>query len=506
MSINPFNTSNNNPFQTSNNNPFLTNNNNQLNNINSIFNNNITNKNVNQIQSSENKINIFQNNQEISTSIKNNEINKKDDNKSLNSISFSNNNIFSNLNNNNININKEEKKDNLTIDTNSNIKTNNNTNNIGFNFFNINEKKDKPLEATTINNKTEEKKESNNIFLAQSNNILNKMNNDIDINKNKENKDINNKSKSLIEDFSIKQNKNNDKDREVKEFLNNLLIEDNLILANKEMMEYEKKQLFAKLGGEIIDELRTTLNSNKEEFKQYVNNTRMLEEKFYQTNKIINNNIENSVQKEMKYNNILLNLNKVYQNAHDLDTKISNRNKIISDALDYIKNNNNNTYINNLNYIKVVDFEENNAIFKDLKEISKKVSKIDDDLNIISNIMDKNENNSAQLFTEKDNKKKGNINGIYTFNNNMEGVWIKRNNENKIYVEEKEINGLFNDCYNGLNGLILETEQFNEIYNKLKNKLINKMNKNNNIDNNKEKVNSNNNILNTIFKNEKKKS
>jgi len=522
MSTNPFITSNNNPFQI-NNKPFIpnNNNNNQQNSINTIFKNNInTTNNLNQIQSSENKIstnfNLFNNKSEISTSnINIIETNKKDVTTSFNTGSF-NNNIFANLNNNNIN--KEEQKTNLTtINISSNINTNintnnNNTNDIGFNFFNINEKKDKKEEITNNNAKNEEKKESNNIFLAQSNNILNKINkdnnliNENDINKNKNILNLDNindinksKSKSIISGLSINSNINKNEDKEVNEFLKNLLVEDKLVIAQKEMTEYEKKQLSAKLGGEIIDELRTQLNSNREEFKRYINNTRLLEEKYYQTNKIIKKNIENSVQKEIKYNNLLFDLNNISKYANNLDTKISIRHKNISDALDYLMNSNN-PYNYNLINIKKVDFEENNSFYKDLKEISRKVRKIDDDLNVISNNIDKNDRNerdTEKILYEKYNRKNGNNNEIYSINSNMEGVWIKRDNmENQIYIEEKEVNGLFKDCYNGLNGLIAETEHFNEIYNNLKSKLINRMNKNNNLEttNTNDKYNKYNNI------------
>lgn len=515
MSINPFLIPDNNPF-TINNSSLLSNNNNnnnQQNTINSIFNsnisNNLTNKNQNQIQQSSgnnnfSSLNIFNNKSEISSNIKSSEINKKNDNNnSLNSFSFLNqnkNNIFSNLN-------KEEQKSNSILNQNSKINTNINTNkdninNTAFNFFNINAEKDKKTEASIINSKNEEKKEPNNIFLAQSNNLLNKINNanDNNENKNKEKKEqLNidndkNKNKPLMENLSLNA-LNKDEKKEVNEFLNNLLIEDKLVLGNKDMIEYEKKQLFAKLGGEIIDEFKAILNSDKEEFQDYVHNSRLLEEKFYKTSKIVKKNIENSVQKEIRYNNILSNLNTVSQNANILNTKISNRNKNISDALDFIMNNNNGFNNNlNINYIKRTDFEENNSIYKDLKDISKNVRKIDDDLNIILNTMDKNaknENDTQKLLYEQNLEKKGNNNEMYSFNNNIGGVWIKRNNmENNIYVDQKEINEIFNDCYNGLNSLISETETFNEIYNKLKSKLLDKINKNNNLESNQQDNNS----------------
>ena len=76
----------------------------------------------------------------------------------------------------------------------------------------------------------------------------------------------------------------------------------------------------------------------------------------------------------------------------------------------------------------------------------------------------------------------------------MEGVWIERNNsQNKIYVEQKELNELLNDCYSGLYGLMAEQEDIERRCENLKNRLIDKINKNsNNLGNNKDNYNNRN--------------
>ena len=163
------------------------------------------------------------------------------------------------------------------------------------------------------------------------------------------------------------------------------------------------------------------------------------------------------------------------------------KNKNISEALDYINNNNN---IGSNNYIQRFDFEEKNLIFKNLTETAKNMRKIDDDLNTIINNMEKNEQNiyenEKMLYENNENN-----NGLYSFNNNLEGVWIERNNlEGKIYVDQREMNELYNDCYGGLTGLIAEQEEIDKRCDKLKNKLLEKIKKHNNNLGNMDNINN----------------
>ena len=131
--------------------------------------------------------------------------------------------------------------------------------------------------------------------------------------------------------------------------------------------------------------------------------------------------------------------------------------------------------------------------------------KIDDDLNIIINNMEKNEEqvyeSEKSLYENNENN-----NGLYKLSNNMEGVWVERNNlKGKLYVDQREMNELYNDCYSGLTGLISEQEEIDKRCEKLKNKLLEKIKKNkNNLGNNNDIIInniSNNGHINNIYSN-----
>ena len=522
-SQNPFiNSNTNNPFQTQN--PFLQKEDkNQQKQITSFFPNNIfSNSNLNQEQKAQginnqilNSSNIF-NNMKTSIAAQNSQNNKIQETNSFNSFLNSNqnqnNNIFTKSN---IINNKEENKNsiiNININTN-NINKNISNNDVSNDFFNINSKKKSPFQSNIISTKNEEKKEeNNNIFLAQSNNFLNKLNNDANANAEKDNKthlnfeNENNsnkdQTKSLFEGLSKNKDKSNEKkeDKKVEEFIQNLLAEEKLVYSNKEILEYLKNQTLNQLSGEIINDLKDSLISQKNTFTECIKNTRLAEEEYYEICKKANIQADISVQNEIRYSQLLLELKSVYQKSNLLEQKINGRNKDISEALDYLLKNNNTNNNFNFNYIKRIDFEENNSFYKDLKETSSKVRKIEDDLNIINNNIEKNqkyEYDRENILYEKFNENNGKNNEILSFSNYMEGVWIERNNsQNKIYVEQKEMNELLNDCYSGLYGLMAEQEDIEKRCEKLKNKLIDKINKHNNnsLGNNIDNSNNINNI------------
>lgn len=468
MSINPFIS---NSFQT-NTNSFSQKNDNKQNQQNAFF--NINNNNSNQqkenIPQNQN-LNIFTNTPQASNPFQNNISTKNDSNNPFNL------NINQVQNPFNLNNNKDDNK-NLSI-----INTNKNTNNINNdNFFNINNK-------IKEESKQEEKKEKNNIFLAQSNNLLNKMNNDININKeNKINISNNEQKKSnfLLDDVSQILNQNGKKEeKKVDEFLKDLFEEDNLISSNKRMIEYQKNLLNTQTGEEILNDLKSTLFSQKEQFKNYVNNTRLLEEKFSKICKENNENMKKAILVQMKYSNLSAQLDSITQNKNTLEENIEKKHKNISEALDYIlKSNNNNIY----NFIRKEDLEKKNEFFNDIKITSNKVRKIEDDINIISNIMDKNEKNTNDkeiFFNENYNRNDKNNGAIFISNKNIEGVWIERNN-NKLYVTQKETNEIFNECYSGINSFIAEQDEIEKRCDNIKRKLLDKINKkNNNFGNNR---------------------
>ena len=483
---------------TSSNNPFQMNapkNDNIQNQQSSLFNfNNKTKNNENNTIN-----NIFITPSQSSNPLKNNLPFKKEDNP-FSSLFFSNNQKKDNLSNN---INKEENKNISIINTDKNINTNN-INNVddNVNFFNISKKK---IESTII--KKEEKKEQRNIFLDQSNNILNKMNNDINTNKIKENKiNLNNKEESranfLLDDVSQIINNNEKKeDKKIDEFIKNLFEEDNLVCSDKQMKEYQKNKLSTQIGEEILNDLKSTLYSQKEQFLYYTKYTRMIEEKFYEICKKSKEVSENGLQIKNKINTLSSKENQISENTKLLEENIFKKNKNISEALDYLLKNSNAN--NNIDYLRREDFENHISFFNELKETSNKVRNIEDDLNIISNNMDKsaqNLNDKEKIFYDNyTNRKNVSNNELYSFNDNTdEGVWIERNNlENKVYVTQKEMNEIFNDCYSGLNSLIGEQDEIDKKCDKLKRKLLEKINKKNkNLGNYSQNINNKYNINN----------
>ena len=483
---------------TSSNNPFQMNapkNDNIQNQQSSLFNfNNKTKNNENNTIN-----NIFITPSQSSNPLKNNLPFKKEDNP-FSSLFFSNNQKKDNLSNN---INKEENKNISIINTDQNINTNN-INNVddNVNFFNISKKK---IESTII--KKEEKKEQRNIFLDQSNNILNKMNNDINTNKIKENKiNLNNKEESranfLLDDVSqIINNSEKKEDKKIDEFIKNLFEEDNLVCSDKQMKEYQKNKLSTQTGEEILNDLKSTLYSQKEQFLYYTKYTRMIEEKFYEICKKSKEVSENGLQIKNKINTLSSKENQISENTKLLEENIFKKNKNISEALDYLLKNSNTN--NNIDYLRREDFENHISFFNELKETSNKVRNIEDDLNIISNNMDKsaqNLNDKEKIFYDNyTNRKNVSNNELYSFNDNTdEGVWIERNNiENKVYVTQKEMNEIFNDCYSGLNSLIGEQDEIDKKCDKLKRKLLEKINKKNkNLGNYSQNINNKYNINN----------
>ena len=525
MSINPFNTNTStNPFQTGQN-PFIEQANKsqqiQQNNPNSSTNN------INQEQKTqENKSSIFpgtnNNNNIFNNAFSTNSQttnNKKDDNNPFNSFSFlnsnqtkKNDNIFTNQGN----VNKEENKTNSIINTNTtninlNINTNNNNlfqntntntsnnannNIINTNNINININKDTSTDFFNIKNKngptgdTGKKEEENNIFLAKSNSFLNKLNNDSNT---KDKKDNNNNNKGFLnfennnnnngnatEPKSLLeiQNQNNDnkQDKKADEFINNLLAEDKLVSSNKEMREYMKSQTLNKFGEEIINEMKTTLDEQKKAFHECVKSTREYEERFYELGKIGKEEADFALKNQIRYEKLLKEINNLYQNTNGIEEKVSLKNKNLSKILDHIDkiNKENN---NNINYINRINFEDKNKFYKDLLESSKRLKKLEDELNIINSNFQRNE----QDMFERDEfyeKYSNNDKGLVSFNNDMEGVWIEKNNTT-IYVEQKEMDEIYNDCYNGLCGLIDEDKNIMNKIDKLNRKIIEAINKNN---------------------------
>ena len=67
-------------------------------------------------------------------------------------------------------------------------------------------------------------------------------------------------------------------------------------------------------------------------------------------------------------------------------------------------------------------------------------------------------------------KEKNNYNDEYysnnKINNEFSGVWLERNSENKLYMDQNTMNSLLSDCYNGLNNLKYAQDEFECKYRK----------------------------------------
>jgi hypothetical protein len=197
---------------------------------------------------------------------------------------------------------------------------------------------------------------------------------------------------------------------------------------------------------------------------------------------------------ERKFKNLLEKIKITETKFTNLKINMTNKDKTITDALEYLKKNLNN--YNNISTIKSKSFEEKNKFYTDLIETSEKVKKIDNNINTIWNSLNKNEENKNDFFLtdyenerqkENDNIKRNNnkifrIDNNLIINDNLDGIIIERNEldkKKKIYVEQKDINNIFTECYNGLYGLKCMQDEFDIKYERLKNSLIKKIDESN---------------------------
>ena len=403
-------------------------------------------------------------------------------------------------NSNDININKSIKNNTLlninSINDNNNISQNSsnifNINNKGIgNILNNNNNKDKEKSInilSTINTKVE-KKEEKNILVSQPNNLLNISNNIIN-NKNQNNEQIKNsllsqnqKPENILNNSQIPilQKKDNPK---VNEFINNLLAEDKIIFTEEEKKEFEKKQLSHKLNGEITKEFELMLLNQEEKFKKFTNNDRILENKIYTLYNINKNNSSKTLNNENKCKKLFEKVKLTEAKVSKLNLNMINKDASVSGGLDYLKKNlnNNNTILSSM---VNTNFEKNNPFYKELSGFSEKIRKIDNNINIIWNSINRNQENKKEInyFNVKE-KEKNNIN-IINIDNNIQGIFIEKNNVNnnnneKIYIEQKDINNIFNECFDGLYSLKNLQDEIDSKYNILKNKLNDKIKERNN--------------------------
>ena len=404
---------------------------------------------------------------------------------------------------NNINLNQNNKNNTLL-----NINPNNNNTSQNTNIFNNLKGANNPLNINSINNnikstnnniiststintnktKKEEKKEEVNIFLSQSNNILNKSNNKNSSQNNEEEKNNiiskipNPEIKTGNIQIPLKEKKENQK---VDDFINNLFIEDKIMFSEEERKKFEKIQLSHKSNEEIIDEFKYMLFNQKEKYEKLTNNSRIFGNKFINLINNIKNNSYEALNNEIRYKKLLEQIQLTEIKLEKLKSNMTNKDSIITGGLDYLKRNLNNNHFNSLSFIKNTNFEKNNAFYKEISETSDKIRKIDTNINLIGNSIGKNEDNKNDIKIIY-NKEKGKEDYFNKMNNNIEGIFIERNSiennnsNNKIYLEQKEMDNIFTECYDGLYSLKCKQDEFNDKYNKLKNKLIKKIKQNSN--------------------------
>ena len=416
-------------------------------------------------------------------------------------------------NSNDININQNIKNNTLlnisSINNNnkigqnsSNIFNNNNQKGINNLLNNTNNDKEKNNNILSTINTKEEKKDEKNILISQSNNILNKSNNIISINNNQ------NKNDEQIKNSILPQNQNQNPENKqnniqisnsqkkenpkVNEFINNLFAEDKIIFTEEEKKEFEKKQLSHKLNEEILNEFELMLLNQKEKFKKFGNNSRIFGNKYFALLDNIKNISTKALNNESKYKKLLEKIKLTEAKVSKLNLNMINKNASISGGLDYLKknlNDNNNILSSMVN----TNFEKNNPFYKELNGISDKMRKIDNNINIIWNSINKNQENKKEInySNEKEIKNKSikiirednNYNGIFVEINHSDyaDIYKDNNNNEKIYVEQKDINNIFSECYDGLYSLKNIEDEINNKYTILKNKLDDKINESKNI-------------------------
>ena len=161
-----------------------------------------------------------------------------------------------------------------------------------------------------------------------------------------------------------------------------------------------------------------------------------------------------------------------------MNLKITNRDKAVTRAINYIEKNLNNG--NSLSIMKSKNFEEKYGFYKEIGETSDKIESINKNLNTSWNSICKIEDNKKVtdfIYNEELEKRKIRMNNF-----NMDGIVIERNEldiKKKIYVEQNDIDNIFNECYEGLYSLKRMQDEIDNKYNLLKNKLIIKNNENN---------------------------
>ena len=300
-------------------------------------------------------------------------------------------------------------------------------------IFNQNESDLKKLEFNLSNNIKDESK------IMSLNKIIydkNSRTNEEEQKNNNDNKIINENNMNNIKYILNEQKKIPEKDFHLSE--------------SEELKEYEKNNLLNKTNNEIIEELKNKLYNQQQKFKKLTENTRAIESKIH---KILKKNIENQKFYEengYKENNLIKKIDEIDENSGKLKKEIILGNNEMSDVILYYKKN-----LINSNLFNTYDFDKF-KFCEEIIDINGKLSKIESDI---------------KLTEESLNKKRKKISDEINYDDN--GIWIKRDNNKKIFLSQNEMNSLLNECYEGLINLKNTQEIFDLKYDILKKTLVN---------------------------------
>jgi len=307
------------------------------------------------------------------------------------------------------------------------------------------------LFGVNIQQKTENKPQSQNLFGAQS--------------QPKEEQNKNQLNNNQPDNNNVQNNNqpNNNESNEYK-FMNKMPEVPFQFSECKELQENEKNQLLHKTNYEIVEELKNMLITQKKKFKECTENTRIFESKCMDMFKI---NLDNAKISKMNEKNGEAVLEKI--------NSINERSKYLKNTIEFIDNKMTGVlkpYKENIMNRDNILFNQTNVdkfkFYEDFINVSKKCFSIENDLN-----------ETEQILSNKDKELSDRLNDQVN-NNGSNGIWIERPNKIKLFINQNEMNSLLSECYDGLMNLKNMQDSFDIKYDLLKQNLI-KATGNNNI-------------------------
>ena len=229
--------------------------------------------------------------------------------------------------------------------------------------------------------------------------------------------------------------------QKVDDSMDNFFEDDKIMFPEAEKKNFEKRQLSYQTCGEVIDELRSMLFTQKEKYHKFTKYARIFESKFMD---ILNNILNNShacLDTQIKSQNLNNKIKLTEAKVSKIKFEIIKADKIMSERLGLIKN--------NFSFLKKKSFEDGCGFYEDLIDAYDKVRQINNNIKSSWDSMTKNENDELSEILNKGNNSNG-------FNKEDEIVIERKNVDNvnvKISISQKDLNHIFTDCYEGLYGL-----------------------------------------------------